>query len=131
AGGGATPPYRHSGSGQERKIGTIACHEKTAVLEDFFRAAAYALHSRGRFALVQLPDRFMESMELAVRYKLQPKRLQWVHASVDKPAWVFLLEMVKNGSYGLAVLPPLVLYGANGGLTEQARRAMGEVPEEA
>lgn len=126
----ANPPYRHSGSGQERKIGTIACHEKTAVLEDFFRAAAYALHSRGRFALVQLPDRFMESMELALRYKLQPKRLQWVHASVDKPAWVFLLEMVKNGSYGLDVLPPLVMYGENGGLTEQARRAMGEVAEE-
>ena len=126
----ANPPYRNSGSGRERKIGTIACHEKTAVLEDFFRAAAYALHSRGRFALVQLPDRFMESMELALRYKLQPKRLQWVHASVDKPAWVFLLEMVKNGSYGLDVLPPLVMYGENGGLTEQARRAMGEVAEE-
>lgn len=31
----ANPPYRHSGSGRERKVGAIACHEKTAVLEDF------------------------------------------------------------------------------------------------
>ena len=118
----ANPPYRNSG--RERLIGTDACHEKTAVLEDFFAAACYALHSRGRFALVQIPERFMESMELAVKYNLQPKKLQWVHASVDKPAWIFLLEMVKNGSYGLEVLPPLIMYNADGSLTEQAKRQM-------
>ena len=104
----ANPPYRNSG--RERTIGTSACHEKTAVLEGF--------------ALVQLPERFMESMELAIRYNLQPKKLQWVHASVDKPAWIFLLEMVKNGSYGLEVLPPLIMYNADGTLTEQAKRQM-------
>jgi tRNA1(Val) A37 N6-methylase TrmN6 len=118
----ANPPYRNSG--HERNVGTSACHEKTAVLEDFFAAACYALHSRGRFALVQLPERFMESMELAIQYNLQPKKLQWVHASVDKPAWIFLLEMVKNGSYGLEVLPPLIMYNADGTLTEQAKIQM-------
>ena len=118
----ANPPYRNSG--RERIVGTSACHEKTAVLEDFFAAAGYALHSRGRFALVQLPERFMESVELAIKYNLQPKKLQWVHASVDKPAWIFLLEMVKNGSYGLEVLPPLIMYNAEGSLTEQAKIQM-------
>ena len=118
----ANPPYRNSG--RERIIGTSACHEKTAVLEDFFAAASYALHSRGRFALVQLPERFMEAMELAIKYNLQPKKLQWVHASVDKPAWIFLLEMVKNGSYGLEVLPPLIMYNADGSLTEQAKNLL-------
>ena len=118
----ANPPYRNSG--RERIIGTGACHEKTAVLEDFFAAAGYALHSRGRFALVQLPERFMESMELAIQYNLQPKKLQWVHASADKPTWIFLLEMVKNGSYGLEVLPPLIMYNADGTLTEQAKKQM-------
>ena len=118
----ANPPYRNSG--RERIVGTSACHEKTAGLEDFFAAAGYALHSRGRFALVQLPERFMESVELAIKYNLQPKKLQWVHASVDKPAWIFLLEMVKNGSYGLEVLPPLIMYNADGTLTEQAKKQM-------
>ena len=118
----ANPPYRNSG--RERIIGTSACHEKTAVLEDFFAAASYALHSRGRFALVQLPERFMEAMELAIKYNLQPKKLQWVHASVDKPAWIVLLEMVKNGSYGLEVLPPLIMYNGDGSLTEQAKILM-------
>ena len=116
----ANPPYRNSG--KERIIGTAACHEKTATLQDFFAAAAYAVRSRGRFALVQLPERFSEAFELALKYKLQPKRLQWVHSFIDKPAWIFLLEMAKNGSYGLEVLPPLILYNKDGSLTDAAKK---------
>ena len=116
----ANPPYRNSG--KERIIGTAACHEKTATLNDFFAAAAYAVRSRGRFALVQLPERFSEAFELALKYKLQPKRLQWVHSFIDKPAWIFLLEMAKNGSYGLEVLPPLILYNQDGTMTEAAQK---------
>ena len=89
-------------------------------LRDFFKAAAYAVRYRGRFAIVQLPDRFAECMQLAAEFGLQPKRLQWVHSAVDKPAWIFLMEMVKGGSYGLDVLPPLVMYNADGTLSAQA-----------
>ena len=42
------------------------------------------------------------------------------HSAVDKPAWIFLMEMVKGGSYGLDVLPPLVMYNAGGTLGAQA-----------
>lgn len=116
----ANPPYRNSGN--VRQIGTAACHEVTATMEDFFQAAAYAVRYRGRFALVQLPERFAEAMQLAFKYGLQPKKLQWVHSSIDKPAWIFLMEMVKGGSYGLDVLPPLVMYNADGSYTEQVKK---------
>lgn len=116
----ANPPYRNTGD--VRKIGTAACHEVGASLEDFFKAAAFAVRYRGRFALVQLPERFVESMQLAAKYGLQPKKLQWVHASLDKPAWIFLMEMVKGGSYGLDVLPPLIMYEKDGGYTEQVKK---------
>ena len=112
----ANPPYRTGGN--VRQIGTAACHEVTSTLEDFFRAAAFAVRYRGRFALVQLPERFAESMQLANKYGLQPKRLQWVHARVDKPAWIFLMEMQKGGSYGLDVLPPLIMYKDDGTYTD-------------
>lgn len=112
----ANPPYRNSGN--VRQIGTAACHEVTATLEDFFRAAAFAVRYRGRFALVQLPERFAESMQLAFKYGLQPKRLQWVHSMLDKPAWIFLMEMQKGGSYGLDVLPPLIMYNKAGSYTD-------------
>ena len=100
----ANPPYRVAGA--HRAIGSAACHEETATLEDFFRAAAYGVKYRGRFALVQLPDRFVESMALAQKYGLQPKRLQWIHSGADQPARLFLMEMQKGGSYGLRVEPP-------------------------
>lgn len=116
----ANPPYRTGGN--VRQIGTAACHELTSTLEDFFRAAAFAVRYRGRFALVQLPERFAESMQLALKYGLQPKRLQWVHSRLDKPAWIFLMEMQKGGSYGLDVLPPLIMYNADGNYTEAAAR---------
>ena len=116
----ANPPYRNSGN--VRQVGTAACHELTATLEDFFRAAAYAVRYRGRFALVQLPERFAESMQLAFKYGLQPKRLQWVHSRIDKPAWIFLMEMQKGGSYGLDVLPPLIMYNADGTYSTQVQR---------
>lgn len=116
----ANPPYRNTGN--VRQIGTAACHEVIGNLEDFFQAAAYAVRYRGRFALVQLPERFAESMQLAFKYGLQPKRLQWVHSSIDKPAWIFLMEMVKGGSYGLDVLPPLIMYNADGSYTAQVQK---------
>ncbi len=116
----ANPPYRNSGN--VRQIGTAACHEVTATLEDFFRAAAFAVRYRGRFALVQLPERFAESMQLAFKYGLQPKRLQWVHAMLDKPAWIFLMEMQKGGSYGLDVLPPLIMYNKDGSYTDAVKK---------
>lgn len=116
----ANPPYRNSGN--VRQIGTAACHEVTATLEDFFQAAAYAVRFRGRFALVQLPERFAEAMQLAFKYGLQPKKLQWVHSAIDKPAWIFLMEMVKGGSYGMDVLPPLIMYDADGSYTQQVKK---------
>lgn len=115
----ANPPYRNSGN--LRQVGTAACHEVTSTLEDFFKAAAFAVRYRGRFTLVQLPERFAESMQLALKYGLQPKRLQWVHSSIDKPAWIFLMEMVKGGSYGMDVLPPLIMYEKDGNYTEQVK----------
>ncbi len=119
----ANPPYRNSG--KRRRVGTAACHELSATLEDFFKIAAYLVKYRGRFTIVQLPERFAECMELALKYGLQPKKLQWVHSSVDKPAWIFLMEMVKGGSYGLEVLPPLIMYNADGSHSKQTLKYYG------
>lgn len=113
----ANPPYRNSG--KKRQVGQAACHEITGQLEDFFRTAAYMVKYRGRFALVQLPERFTEAMALAAKYNLELKKLQWVHSFVHKSAWIFLAEFVKGGAPGLEVLPPLVMYKADGTHSEQ------------
>lgn len=108
----ANPPYRIGG--RQRHIATAACHEVGTTLEDFFRAASYALKTKGRFALVQLPERFTDAVKLGLKYQLELKRLQWVHSYVDRPAWIFLAEFVKGGRPGLEVLPPLIMYNQDG-----------------
>jgi len=108
----ANPPYRTGG--KRRHIATEACHEVSTTLEDFFQVAAFMVKYRGRFALVQLPERFTAAVSLGSKYGLELKKLQWVHSFVYKPAWIFLAEFVKGGSPGLEVLPPLVMYNADG-----------------
>lgn len=129
----ANPPYRIGG--KRRKLGTAACHEVGTTLEDFFKVAAYMVKYRGRFALVQLPERFTEAVALGRKYGLELKRLQWAHSFVHKPAWIFLGEFVKGGSPGLEVLPPLVMYNQDGSYTDDtmaayAKAAGKEVPHE-
>ena len=93
----------------------------------------YPMMQAGAIDVVYKPDgtpsdnerfqkRFAESMQLALKYGLQPKRLQWVHSKIDKPAWIFLMEMQKGGSYGLDVLPPLIMYNQDGSYTEQVKK---------
>ncbi len=113
----ANPPYRIGG--RRRQQATAACHETTATMEDFFRVAAYALRTKGRFALVQLPDRFTDAVRLGIRYQLELKRLQWVHSYADRPAWIFLAEFVKGGKPGLEVLPPLLMYEKDGSYSRE------------
>lgn len=124
----ANPPYRNSG--KMRQVGKSACHEVTANLEDFFKTAAYMVKYRGRFAIVQLPERFTECLALAAKYGLELKKLQWVHSFADKPAWVFLAEFVKGGSPGLQVLEPLVMYNHDGSYSKQTLACYGMAEEE-
>ena len=124
----ANPPYRIGG--KKRLIGTTACHEVTAALEDFFQVAALMVKYRGRFALVQLPERFTEAVSLGEKYGLELKKLQWVHSFVEKPAWIFLAEFVKGGSPGLKVLPPLIMYNKDGTHSKQTLTYYGMDQEE-
>ena len=124
----ANPPYRIGG--KKRLIGTTACHEVTAALEDFFQVAALMVKYRGRFALVQLPERFTEAVSLGEKYGLELKKLQWVHSFVEKPAWIFLAEFVKGGSPGLEVLPPLIMYNKDGTHSKQTLSYYGTDQEE-
>ena len=124
----ANPPYRNSG--KMRQVGKSACHEVTANLEDFFKAAAFLVKYRGRFAIVQLPERFTECLALAAKYGMELKKLQWVHSFANKSAWVFLAEFVKGGAPGLEVLEPLIMYNADGSYSKQTLACYGLTEEE-
>ena len=106
------PPYRKPNSGRlsvndERQI---ARHELNGNLGDFLGAGALLLRNNGRMALVYLAARLGDLIVAMRRAGIEPKRLRMVHSFTESEASLILLEGVKGGKAGLAVLPPLVIY---------------------
>lgn len=119
------PPYRPKGHGRMPvdNAKRSARFETSARMEDFTQAAAKALKTRGRLALVHLPEHLGRIMALLQAHDMEPKRLRFVHGHGHKPASLLLLEARKAARPGLQVEPPLVLYrrlGQVNALTEEA-----------
>ena len=124
----ANPPYRRTDSGRLRKVSIqqAACHEQETTLDEFVRAASFAVKYRGRVAFCYLPERLVDLCLAFRQAGLEPKRLQLVYARDGQPAQLALVEAVRGGRPGLAVAPPLVLYeGAGRSYTKQALRWYG------
>lgn len=105
------PPYIKNGSGLVNPYSpkAIARHEISANLRDFISAAASMLMPKGRFYIVHKPHRLAEIINILHQFKLEPKILQFVHSSPDKPPSMLLLEAIKGGNPDIMVLQPLVL----------------------
>jgi tRNA1Val (adenine37-N6)-methyltransferase len=106
------PPYRRPSSGRvsvndEKRI---ARHELNGDLVGFLRAGAFLLRDKGHMALVYLAGRSADLIVAMRQAGIEPKRLRMVHSFAEAEASLILLEGVKGGKAGLAVLPPLVIY---------------------
>jgi len=106
------PPYRQPSSGRisvndEKRM---ARHELNGDLADFLRAGAFFLRHKGRLALIYLAARSTDLIAAMRQVGIEPKRLRMVHSFPEAEASLILLEGVKGGKAGLAVLPPLVIY---------------------
>ena len=44
------------------------------------------------------------------RYKIEPKRIQFVHPYVDKEPTMVLIEGMKGGKSRVTIEPPVVMY---------------------
>jgi tRNA1Val (adenine37-N6)-methyltransferase len=123
----SNPPYRKRGTGRiSPKPGRDdARHESTASLADFLAAAKYLVRLSGRICFIYHPSRITELLIEAAALKLAPLRLRMVHGSTDAEARMFLIEMVKGRKGDLKVLPPLLVYDADGEYTAEMKRIFG------
>ena len=97
----------------------LARHEIATNLEEICQVSQQALKTKGRLALVHRPDRFLEILDTLKKYKLAPKRVQFVYPKADKEDNMILVEAIKDGSPdGLKILPPLVVHKPNGDYTD-------------
>ncbi|MBQ2053415.1 MAG: tRNA1(Val) (adenine(37)-N6)-methyltransferase [Eubacterium sp.] len=117
----SNPPYMKQPAGLQSSSDTINISraEIMANLEDVVSAASYLLPTRGTFAMVHRPSRLPEIMEVLLKYRLEPKRLQLVQPTRDKEANLVLIECVKEAGKELRLLPTLIVYKENGEYTEE------------
>lgn len=97
----------------------IARHEILCTLEDVVREGARLLRPGGRFYMVHRPFRLAEIIQVLTRYKLEPKRMKFVHPFIDKEPNMVLIECTRGGKSMVRVEAPLIVYQAQGVYTPE------------
>ena len=115
------PPYFKRGGGilNESDEKTVARHETTARLDDFFCAAERLLIAKGDFFLIHRPERLVDIFVCARKFSLEPKVIKFIKPYADKPANLVLVKMKKGGGEELIFLPDLIIRKNDGNYTEE------------
>lgn len=98
----SNPPYFRKGTGES---GGRARMEESLCVEELCAVAARLLRTGGRFAVVFRAERLAELFSAMQAVHLEPKRMQLLCYSREKAPYAVLVEGVKAGGVGLAVLP--------------------------
>lgn len=106
------PPYLPVPAGDQNVNEHFAAarHELHATLEDVVRAASRLAKSGGRVAMVHRPHRLVDICTLMRQYRIEPKRISFVHPRAGEEANMVLIEGLRDGKPELRTLPPIVVY---------------------
>ena len=107
------PPYMldQHGLKNPQDAKAIARHEILCTLDDILRESGKMLReSKGRFYMIHKPFRLAEIMVKMNQYKIEPKRLQFIHPYVDKEPTMVMIEAIKGGKSRVTVEPPVIMY---------------------
>lgn len=123
----SNPPYMTGSHGivNPDEAKAIARHEIKCTLEDVIREGARLLKPNGRFYMVHRPFRLVDIIDTFIRYRLEPKRMKFVHPYIDKEPQMVLVEAVKGGRRRLLVEKPIIIYNTDGQYTDEIRTVYG------
>ena len=103
----------------------IARHEISANLDQILAVTSDLLKMNGKAYFVHRPERLDDLFATMRAHRLAPKRLRFVHPKADREANMVLIEMIKDGKpNGVRILPPVVVYQANGEYGEEVRQLL-------
>ena len=108
----SNPPYMKTNSGKKNLLDkkNIARHEVCGNIYDFCKSARKMLKFGGCFAAVYRTDRLMDLLDAMREYKIEPKRITFVHADTDSEPSMALVEGKAGGKCGLLITKPLIIY---------------------
>lgn len=123
------PPYKEKDTGltNENKIKLISRHEIEGTLEDFIKLSSFALKDKGSMYMVNRPERIIDIFEYCRKYKLEPKKLQFVYSKVEGKPTLILIKATKNANKYLKVEKPLYIYKENGEYTEEILKIYNKI----
>jgi tRNA1Val (adenine37-N6)-methyltransferase len=123
----SNPPYMNDNHGLKNTNmpKAIARHEIFCTLEDVISEGSRVLKENGRFYLVHRPFRLVEIMQVLTKYKLEPKRMMFVHPFIDKKPNMVLIEAVKGGKPMVKIEPPLIVYKSPNVYTQEIYEIYG------
>lgn len=112
----SNPPYIAKGSGipGEKQSKLSARQETTAGIEDFIGTASWLLQEKGSLCLVHRPFRLVDIFYYCRTYRLEPKRIRFVHPREGEAPNIVLMRCVLGGGRELIYDPPLYVYGQDG-----------------
>lgn len=121
------PPYMNDNHGLKNPDvpKAIARHEVLCNLDDVVREAAMVLKPAGRFYMVHRPHRLVEIINKLTEYKLEPKRIKFVHPFIDKEANMVLIEAVRGGKPMAKLEAPIIVYKEPGEYTDEIKSIYG------
>lgn len=125
------PPYSPGGASlpSPKPALRTARQEGGCTLDDVAATAAWLLHDRARFTLMLPAVRLTEAFDTLRKYRLEPKRLRFVHANAARPARLALIETMLGVRPGVAIEPPLIAKTLDGKDTEELRNIYHLQPE--
>ena len=118
------PPYfkvKEDSNINNNFIKSIARHELKIDLDTIISVSSTLLKNGGNFAMVHRVDRFVEIIDCMRKYKIEPKKIQFVYPKRDVNCNLILIEGKKNGKGDLKVLPPLVVSNDDGSYCDSIR----------
>lgn len=117
----SNPPYMNENHGLTNPDShkAIARHELLCTLDDVVREAAKLLKVGGHFYMIHRPHRLVEIFDKLTEYKLEPKRVRFVHPFADKDANMVLIDAIKGAKSMVKIENPLVVYKEPGVYTQE------------
>lgn len=123
------PPYKkiETGKKNEKENKYISRHEVTASLEDFIKTSFNLLKDKGSLYMVHRPERLTEIIYTLKKYKLEPKKIRFIHSNYEQEPKLVLIKAVKNAKEFLTVEKPLIIYKQNGEYTDEILKIYNKI----
>lgn len=114
------PPYMLADHGIRNPddAKAVARHEILCTLDDILRESMRLMQDKSRFYMIHRPFRLTEIMIKMHEYKIEPKRIRFIHPYIDKEPTMVLIEGVRGAKPRVTVEPPFIIFDRHGAQEE-------------